>query len=418
MIAFSLYIFSIVAQAACDYSINQVSPFFFSANITVTNSESVAVNSWDVTIGFTDATRISNNFTQGSFRLNRSGSGPYTFTGANSILRPGESTSFTIQGNGGAAIPTLLDGSLCGSSGSFNTSLTIVKEVVNDDDGTSSASDFGITSNAGGLIFGTPTGTGTVANPLIYSASPITGIAPGTYSLSETDTIGYTEGSWSCTGAAGQTVSAFDNGSVEIADDEDVICTIINNDIPGAVAGECEHNITSWGRSFNGTITITNTGLLPINGWEVDWSYSDGSTITSSFNVVRTGSNPYNGSNVGFNATIPVGGSRSFGFSGRGGEGVLASLSGPFCSTPFSATNQTQTLTIKKEILNDNGGTAVVGDFAIATDAGLLDFDAGTTQGDTTTYRSTALTVAAGTYTLAESDLAAYSEGTLSIIHI
>ncbi|MCK5923965.1 MAG: DUF11 domain-containing protein, partial [Methylococcales bacterium] len=74
--------------------------------------------------------------------------------------------------------------------------------------------------------------------------------------------------------------------------------------------------------------------------------------------------------------------------------------------------DDTASLTIVKEVLNDNGGTGVVADFGITTDAGALVFDAGTTAGDTTTYTATTLPVNANTaFSLSEIDLDAYAEG-------
>ena len=71
-------------------------------------------------------------------------------------------------------------------------------------------------------------------------------------------------------------------------------------------------------------------------------------------------------------------------------------------------------IVIIKEVVNDNGGDLVVGDFNITTDAGTLVFDAGTTSGNTTTYTANKLFVVPGTYTLQESDITGYSEGSWS----
>jgi len=73
-------------------------------------------------------------------------------------------------------------------------------------------------------------------------------------------------------------------------------------------------------------------------------------------------------------------------------------------------------LTIVKTIVNDNGGTAVVGDFGITTGAGTPVFGApvGTT---TKVYTSTTLTnVTPGSTTLHEGLLAGYAEGTWSCV--
>ena len=72
-------------------------------------------------------------------------------------------------------------------------------------------------------------------------------------------------------------------------------------------------------------------------------------------------------------------------------------------------------LQLVKEVVNDNGGTATVADFNLATSAGSpLTFTAGTPVGDTTPYTSNQLIVPIGTYTLLEDDFLGYAEGAWS----
>src|SRR5690606_23626709 len=64
-------------------------------------------------------------------------------------------------------------------------------------------------------------------------------------------------------------------------------------------SGSCEYVVTNqWGDGFTGAIRITNNGSSPISGWNVSWSYSDGSRITNSWNANLSGSNPYSASNL------------------------------------------------------------------------------------------------------------------------
>ena len=48
--------------------------------------------------------------------------------------------------------------------------------------------------------------------------------------------------------------------------------------------------------------------------------------------------------------------------------------------------DQAPSLTIVKQVVNDDGGTATVADFSLTTSAGALNFDGGNTVGDTTSY--------------------------------
>ncbi|MBX2837276.1 MAG: DUF11 domain-containing protein [Gammaproteobacteria bacterium] len=71
-------------------------------------------------------------------------------------------------------------------------------------------------------------------------------------------------------------------------------------------------------------------------------------------------------------------------------------------------------LVIVANISNDDGGDAVVGDFTITTNAGSLSFTAGTTVAGVTPFTSSTLYVPPGTYSLVESDVAGYTEGSWS----
>lgn len=113
--------------------------------------------------------------------------------------------------------------------------LTIVKEVINDGQGALVVGDFGLSvGSVAALTFDAGVVSG---NTTTYTSSEIE-LIPGNYALSENDISAYAEGTWSCSGAAGAVVTAFDNGSVEIANGEDVICTISNDDINADLAIE------------------------------------------------------------------------------------------------------------------------------------------------------------------------------------
>jgi len=107
-----------------------------------------------------------------------------------------------------------------------NAELVVVKQVINDDGGVGSLNDFVVASDAGTLNFDAGVVAGTTTT---FTADTIY-VPPGTYSLTEIDFAGYTEGAWSCTvGTVGN--SAFDSGSVTLAFGEQTVCTIVNDDI-------------------------------------------------------------------------------------------------------------------------------------------------------------------------------------------
>lgn len=69
--------------------------------------------------------------------------------------------------------------------------------------------------------------------------------------------------------------------------------------------------------SFLASIRITNTTDYPINGWNINWQYADGSQIFNVSNAKISGKNPYYASNTKWNPTIKAGDSAEFLFLGK-----------------------------------------------------------------------------------------------------
>ena len=99
-------------------------------------------------------------------------------------------------------------------------------------------------------------------------------------------------------------------------------------------AARCEYVIQSdWNSGFVAAIRITNDTTTPINGWSVNWSYSDGSKRTGGWNANFSGSNPYTATNLGWNGTIQPGQSIEFGVQGSKGSSSaqIPVISGNVC---------------------------------------------------------------------------------------
>jgi cellulose 1,4-beta-cellobiosidase len=89
---------------------------------------------------------------------------------------------------------------------------------------------------------------------------------------------------------------------------------------PGSFAARCEYLVQSdWNTGFVAAIRITNDTNTAINGWSVNWAYSDGSTRTGGWNANFSGSNPYSATGVGWNNQINPGQSVEFGVQGNKG---------------------------------------------------------------------------------------------------
>lgn len=85
-----------------------------------------------------------------------------------------------------------------------------------------------------------------------------------------------------------------------------------------------DYQLSDWGTTFNGSVTMYNTGSTAINGWTLKFSFPGPQTITNAWNAVTT----QNGKDVtavnpaDYDTTIPAGGSLNFGFSATSTPGT------------------------------------------------------------------------------------------------
>ena len=133
------------------------------------------------------------------------------------------------------------------------TDITVITEIINDDNGSNTLNDFAVTTDAGVLTFDSGVLSGSVKT---YTSNTLPVTADTTYQLSATDDSGYTPGNWSCTGnnspAVVQTfVEGFIRANVTIADGDSVTCTLTYDDIPAPVCTALSGNV--------------NTGLAPVS---------------------------------------------------------------------------------------------------------------------------------------------------------
>jgi len=121
-------------------------------------------------------------------------------------------------------------------------------------------------------------------------------------------------------------------------------------------AGTCSYTVSNeWNTGFQGTITITNNGTAPINGWTVGWQYAN-NKITSSWNATLTGSNPYSATALSWNSTIQPGQSVSFGVQGdtNGVPAEKPTITGSVCSTVTSSSVATTSSSSKSSVVSSS----------------------------------------------------------------
>ncbi len=268
-----------------------------------------------------------------------------------------------------------------------NAELIVVKQVINDDGGVGSLNDFVVASDAGTLNFD----AGVLSGSTTTFTSDTLYVPPGTYSLTEIDFDGYTEGAWSCTvGTVGNT--AFDSGSVTLAFGEQTVCTIVNDDIAptltlaktvvnddGGILADTDFSISidsTVVSSGAATTVAANTPIL-ISELDVD-GYTEGTWSCSDANGLTT--------------SLPTAGLAT-------GESItLASGADVTCS--ITNDDIAPTLTLTKTVVNDNGGDLAIVDFDISIDGTVV-----TSGTPNTVLANTALTIS-------ELDVDGYTAGT------
>lgn len=94
---------------------------------------------------------------------------------------------------------------------------------------------------------------------------------------------------------------------------------------PTPTAGSCSvaYRLDDWGATFNGNVTIKNTGTTGINGWTLKFSFPANQQVTNAWNARLTQSGKeVTAVDESWTAAIPAGGSVSFGFSGASTAGT------------------------------------------------------------------------------------------------
>lgn len=96
----------------------------------------------------------------------------------------------------------------------------------------------------------------------------------------------------------------------------------------------CEYSVVGdWSNGFTGTVRVINQSNTPINSWNVKLTYPGTNRISSLWNGVLSGSNPYNVNSTSWNNVVAPGGFAEFGFVGvkNGGQLETPTLSGTSC---------------------------------------------------------------------------------------
>jgi hypothetical protein len=202
--------------------------------------------------------------------------------------------------------------------------LTLVKTVINDDGGTAVVGDFPL------FIDGSPVTSG-VANT----------VSVGAHTASETTQAGYAASSWGG--------DCNPDGTITLTPGQNATCTITNDDVAP-------------------TLTVTKIVVNDDGGTAVVGDFTlrvDGGIVTSGVaNTVLPGVRTVSeDAFAGYTGTI-------------GGDcdaaGLVTLANGDSKTCTITNDDIAPTLTVTKIVVNDDGGTAVVGDFTLRVDGGVV----------------------------------------------
>ena len=172
-------------------------------------------------------------------------------TGDSELSAAGETPTTTPIALTGIATSTyiIVWNETCSTDGT----LTLEKDVVNDDTGSSVDTDWTLSASGPTPVSGVE-GDASITNAVV---------TPGTYDLSESGPSGYTAGDWVCVGG-----NQIDGDTVEIAAGDHVTCTIENDDndvVLPPLANACDTpGVAPSGYTLlEGTTEIDNVTLAP-----------------------------------------------------------------------------------------------------------------------------------------------------------
>ncbi|MCL3838415.1 prealbumin-like fold domain-containing protein [Aeromicrobium duanguangcaii] len=297
----------------------------------------------------------------GTYDLSEAGPGGYTASDWTCTGATLEGTTVTVA-NGADATCTI-------TNDDQPATLTLVKEVVNDNGGTAVPTDWTLTAEGPTLISGT-TGSEAVTGATVDA---------GAYDLTEAGLQGgYVPGDWSCTGATLEGIT------VAVPNGADVTCTITNDDRPATLTLVKEVVNDNGGTAEPTAWTLTADGPTPISG------ASGSETVTGA--AVDAGAYDLS------EADGPAGYTASdWTCTGATLEGTTVTVAnGADVSCTITNDDQPATLTLVKEVVNDNGGTVEADAWTLTAEGPTL--ITGTTGSEAVTGAS----VDAGAYDLTE----------------
>ncbi len=98
----------------------------------------------------------------------------------------------------------------------------------------------------------------------------------------------------------------------------------------------CQYQVTGqWSTGFTASVKVTNDTAAAVSSWNLGWQYAGDNRITSGYDAVFSGTNPYSIKNASWNGTIQPNQSLTFGLQGTKGAAAaeVPNLTGSLCGT-------------------------------------------------------------------------------------
>ncbi|WP_011579396.1 MULTISPECIES: DUF6923 family protein [Chelativorans] len=257
--------------------------------------------------------------------------------------------------------------------------LTLQKTVVNDNGGTATVADFTLSASGPTPI------SGTSGDPAVTNAP----VDAGAYTLSETGPAGY-GALYSCSVDGG---AAVDGANLILDSGQNAVCTITNDDEQAILTLEKVVVNDNGGTAAAADFTLLADGPTPISGTSGDAAVTNAPVDAGSYTLSETGPAGYAASL--YSCSIDGGAAVD------GNDLTLGSGQNAVCT--ITNNDQSATLTLRKTVVNDDGGTATVADFTLSASGPIPISGA---SGDPAVTNAP---IDAGTYTLSETGPSGYA---------
>ena len=271
--------------------------------------------------------------------------------------------------------------------------LTVYKYVKNNNGGDAVVRDFDIELNDIDLVFDLGM---TADNTTPYISNPVV-MSNVEYTLTEDDIPGYEEGTWSCEDNITRLPVSH---PVTLSEGQSVSCMITNDDIAPKLT-IIKNVISDNSNSGDARIPGSNDFVLTVGGSSVNSGGIYEYDANTPYAINETQLDGYEFIDITGDLKCP----EVLG-------GTIELDEGDDITCTITNDDIAPTLKVVKEVVNDDGGNATIGDFEIKIDSELLSFNTGVIKGDTTIYSTNTLqSTAYVSYYLSETPVSGYEEG-------